>query len=641
VNAEEQGSLAAGLAAVAEAAGLAVRGGGDPGLAVRHWLEGDGDRRLVVFDNAVDADALRPYVPAAGGARVVITSNWQSLAALGDRVGVEVFTPAEATAYLAQRTGLTDATGATAVAAELGYLPLGLAQAAAVISTQRLGYTTYLERLREFPLRQYLTREAGQAYPHGVAEAVLLSLQTVAAGDESGVRNQILEIMSVLSAAGVRRDMLHAVTDPAMADAALGRLAEASLVSFSVDGQTVTAHRLVLRVVRDRLIAAERLGVICQAAAEVLGIRASTLAGAVDRMAVRDIPEQVTALTEAAASLPGEPVGLAAPLLALRFWALYHLNELGDSARQAITVGEPLVSDRERVLGPNHPDTLNAENSLAIAYLMAGRVTEAIALYEQVLAAREQLLGPDHPDTLKSRNNLANAYRAAGRTTEAITLHEQALAAHERVLGPDHPDTLKSRNNLANAYGTAGRATEAITLHEQALATRARILGPDHPDTLNTRDNLANAYRAAGRTTEAIALHEQALAGYERVLGPDHPDTLSSRYNLANAYRAAGRTTEAIALYEQALAGYERVLGPDHSNTLNTRNNLAIAYQAAGRTTEAITLHEQALAARERVLGPDHPDTQRSRNNLASAREALAAGESRGAGGESAPARSE
>jgi len=42
----------------------------------------------------------------------------------------------------------------------------------------------------------------------------------------------------------------------------------------------------------------------------------------------------------------------------------------------------------------------------------------------------------------------------------------------------------------------------------------------------------------------------------------------------------------------------------------------------------------------ERVLGPGHPNTLQTRNNLASVRQAMAAGESRGAGGESAPARS-
>ena len=77
---------------------------------------------------------------------------------------------------------------------------------------------------------------------------------------------------------------------------------------------------------------------------------------------------------------------------------------------------------------------------------------------KQTLADRERVLGPDHPDTLTSRNNLAYAYVAAGRAAEAIPLHEQTLAALERVLGPDHPYTLGSRDNLAAAYRAAGGA---------------------------------------------------------------------------------------------------------------------------------------------------------------------------------------
>jgi tetratricopeptide (TPR) repeat protein len=80
----------------------------------------------------------------------------------------------------------------------------------------------------------------------------------------------------------------------------------------------------------------------------------------------------------------------------------------------------------------------------------------------------ERALGPDHPDTLNSRNNLAIAYGAAGRLDEAITLHERTLATRERVLGPDHPDTLISRNNLADAYRTAGRLAEAEAMQKRA-----------------------------------------------------------------------------------------------------------------------------------------------------------------------------
>ena len=555
VNASDPRSLLAGLAAVAEAVGLAVASGdgGEAGRMVRRWLEAGGDRCLIVFDDAADADVLRPFVPAGGAARVLITSNRRSVANLGASVGVEVFSEQEAVAFLADRTGLADPAGAAAVAAELGCLPLALAQAAAVIAGQRLGYGTYLERLRALPVGEYLTRAAGQPYPHGVAEAVLLSLDAVRAGDQGGVCAGVMELMAVLSAAGVRRDLLHEAGQAGVlpgggdetvaagvVDGALARLAERSLLTFSLDGQAVIAHRLVLRVVRDGLARQERLVAVCQAAAAVLGARAGALAGSLDRVAVRDIPEQVTALRDhVASSASGTGEELTRMLLGLRLWALYHLLELGDSAAQAILAGKPLAADYERVLGPDHPETLTSWDNLALAYVAAGQAGEAIALHEQTLAARERWQGPDHPETLTSRNNLAGAYQAAGRYAEAIPLHEQTLAAFERMLGPDHPDTLTSRNNLAAAYRAAGRAAEAIRLHEQTLAARERLLGPDHPDTLTSRNNLADTYRAAGQAGEAIALHEQTLAARERLLGPDHPDTLTSRNNLTAAYRAA------------------------------------------------------------------------------------------------------
>ena len=634
VNAEDEGGVLAGLAEVAAGLLLAAGAGNAraAGRAVRHWLEADGERCLLVFDNAVDAELLRPFIPAAGRCRVIITSNYRPLASLGGGVPVDVFSGPEALTFLAARTGQADAAGAQELADELGCLPLALAQAAAVIAAQHLSYNTYLERLRRLPVAGLLAAEEAGQYPRGVAAAVLVSLDSVRAGDLGAACRAVMDLLAVLAAAGVRRSLIHAaVRDglpgregpvpalaPEVTDRVLARLAGASLLTFSLDGSAVTSHRLVMRVIRENLAAGGVLTAVCAAAARLLDGQAGSLDERwhEDRAATRDLVEQIIALDETAARCPAGSA-LDRDMISLRWRAILFLNRLGDNPAQAIVIGERLLADQEQALGPDHPDTLRSRNNLANTYRAAGRTEEAITLDEQVLAARERVLGPDHPDTLRSRNNLAIDYQDADRTEEAISLHEQALAARERVLGPDHHDTLTSRNNLANSYRAAGRTEEAISLHEQVLAARERVLGPDHPYTLASRNNLAAAYTDADRLEEAISLHEQALAARERVLGPDHPNTLTSRNNLADSYRAAGRTEEAISLHEQALAARERVLGPDHPNTLTSRNNLADSYRAAGRTEEAISLHEQVLAARERVLGPDHPSTLQSRNNLA------------------------
>jgi tetratricopeptide (TPR) repeat protein len=295
---------------------------------------------------------------------------------------------------------------------------------------------------------------------------VLIALDNVRADEGC---ETTMNLLAVLSAAGVPRSFVHAATAPDLtpeaADRALARLAGVSLVTFSVDGSVVTAHRLVMRVIRENLTADGSLTAVCLAAFWLLDGEARTRwpNWHEDRTAVRDLIEQIMSLSESASSCPAGS-DLDIRIYGLRHWALMFLNTLGDSLAQAIAVGESLLADRERVLGRDHGNTLTTRNGLATAYQAAGRTGEAITLHEQVLTGFERTLGPDHPQTLTSRNNLATAYQAVGRTGEAITLHEQTLAIRERTLGPDHPDTLQSRNNLATAYHTAGRRKDAEKL---------------------------------------------------------------------------------------------------------------------------------------------------------------------------------
>jgi tetratricopeptide (TPR) repeat protein len=581
VNAEDQRGVLAGLSEVAAALGLAADTGDAEavGRAVRHRLEADGERCLLVFDNATDPKLLQPFIPAAGAARVIITSNQQSVASLGPGVPMDVFTEKEALTFLAARTGKPDAAGAQELARELGCLPLALAQAGAVIASQHLSYGTYLERLRRLPTGDLLVAEEAGQYPDGVAAAVQLSLNHVRASDQGEACGAVMDLLAVLSAAGVRRSLIHMAAwiglpgqdgplpslAPEVADRVLARLAGASLLTFSVDDSSVSAHRLVMRVIRENLASGGSLTAVCEAAARLLHVQTKSRRQSQhedwaatrdleslaepwqNRPAARDAIQQIMALHEHLARYLGEQeAGLTRTLLELRGWATWCLAELGDSFTQAIKYGQDLVGDCERVLGPDHRDTMTSRYNLARAYRLAGRLKEPTALLERALTDSERVLGPDDPDTLKYRNSLAYTYRLdddlPGRLEKAIPLLERTLTDSERVLGPDHPETLKYRNSLASAYRDAGRLEEAIALFEGTLAARERVLGPDHRDTMYSRNDLASAYRDAGRLQEAIALFEGTLAARERVLGPDHPDTMTSRNNLANAYQDAGRT---------------------------------------------------------------------------------------------------
>ena len=281
---------------------------------------------------------------------------------------------------------------------------------------------------------------------------MLLAMEAASVADRLGVSIGVMELVAMLSPAVVRRDLLRSAGQAgtllgggrrvaaSMVDQALERLNERSLLGFSLDGQAVSVHRLAARVIRAGLARQGRLGPACRAAASAVEGSVAALAKHPDHAAVMEMLGQVAALAEnagTAADDAGEQ--LATMLTRLRSLALNHLVELGDTMPHAIAIGEPLIADLDRLLGPDDPDTIRARNDLARAYRETGRVADAVPLVEQVLAARERLFGADDPRTLASRNNLASAYRATGRAADAIGLFEENLAACERLSVPITP----------------------------------------------------------------------------------------------------------------------------------------------------------------------------------------------------------
>jgi CHAT domain-containing protein len=119
-------------------------------------------------------------------------------------------------------------------------------------------------------------------------------------------------------------------------------------------------------------------------------------------------------------------------------------------------------------------------------------------LYQRSLVIREKVLGPDHPDTAKGLNNLAGLYDSMGDYSKAEPLYQRALTIREKALGPDHPSTANSLNNLAGLYRAVGDYFKAEPLYKSSLAICEKALGPEHPHTATSLNNLASLMAASG-----------------------------------------------------------------------------------------------------------------------------------------------
>src|SRR5436190_1516181 len=582
---------------------------------------------LVVLDDLNDAAVLEGLWPWGVNGRVVVTTSRPDTAvkAPSPRV-VEVgpFSRRESLNYLSTKLheDPDQWIGALDLALDLGFLPIALAQAGALMADAGIDCRQYRAWIAE--RRQQLGTQAGAKST--VAATGALALELANQRQPAALARPMLALISMLDPNGIPGAVLTSPAscafltqargatpvDEVQARTAVHTLGRLGLVTIDTSSaaRTVRVHELVQEAVRESLSTAEGDQAARAAADAVLQAWPLRAVPPAFDQALRNCtaklrqvagvllwtPECHPVLMRAGRSL--DDAGLTEPAMA--YW------------QAMIDIGRP-------TLGTAHPHTLLACDRLAAAYEAAGRHLDAIPMYERVLAERERGLGPAHPDTLNARNSLARAYSATGRAGDAIRLAERALAECERVQGPEHPDTLAARSELAQVYLSAGLRNEAVAVYERTLAGREQVFGPGHPETLDARANLAQAYRAAGRLTAALPLLERTLADRERVQGPDHPDTITARGNLASAYHSARRLTAALPLYERTLADCERVLGPDHPDTLASRGNLAHAYHTAGRLTEALAVFERTLADCERVLGPDDPMTRTARENYEAA----------------------
>jgi tetratricopeptide (TPR) repeat protein len=298
------------------------------------------------------------------------------------------------------------------IARELGDLPLALELAGSFLRKYRFAVTPedYLVQLQSPDLLQHPSLQAGDISltdrEQNVARTFALSYERLDTTDPTDASAVALLARAARFAPGepIPRELLLSTLDlpgddhdaALRAEDALQRLGELGLLETEETG-ALRLHRLLATFVRDTTGDTEAQEAVEEALLEIVG------------------------------SLLAE--GYPTPLLVLQ----PHLRAVTDTAQEREDEQAALLC-----------------NQLGYYLRMIGEYTETRPLYERALAIREKVLGPEHPNTARSLNNLALLLDNQGNYEEARPLYERALAIREKVLGPEHPNTELVRQNLAS-----------------------------------------------------------------------------------------------------------------------------------------------------------------------------------------------
>ena len=581
VNSERAGLMGDQFAALGTALGCVQSGAGTEAVRAAVLAElRDRGRWLLVFDNAESPADIRPWLPGGGG-HVLITSRERGWAEIAAPVEVDVLARAESVAILQDRVAGLAGADAERLAAELGDLPLAIAQAAGFMAETGMAAAEYLELLRT-RAGQLLDQGAPGSYPRSLAAATGLIADRLAAEDPAAA--ELASLCAFLAPEPIPEDLFTGATGDLPCDLAgraadqlawrqtLARLARQSLAR--VDYRGLQMHRLTQAILRDRLSPEQAAGTrTCTEAILAASNPRDPCNPATWPRWARLMPHLLTADLAVTASRD---------LRRMACDACWYLLARGDIPAGCDVARDLHQQWRDRLSGDDEHVLVMAHH-LAWALQALGQYAAARDLDQDTWKRSRRVLGEDHPDTLVSASNLALCLRALGELQAARELDEDTLARRRRVRGDDHPDTLVSASNLALCLRALGELQAARELDEDTLARSRRVLGEDHPYTLANANGLAADLRALGEVQAARELEEDTLARSRRVLGEDHPDTLVSASNLVLCLRALGEVQAARELDEDTLARSRRVLGEDHPFTLAYANGLAADLRASGR----------------------------------------------------------
>ena len=580
----------------------------------------DGQRALLLMDNAKDGDQIKPLLPPASCLMLITSRQKFFVQGMRDPIDLSTLLPDDARTLLlkiAKRIG----DFADEIAKLCGYLPLALQVSASTLAERAdLQPQDFIRRLSDTQQRLQLTgvdaslqlsydlltpelkQTFGQlaVFPASfdataeeticedkdhlrLSELVRLSL---AQYDETNRRYQLHDLVRLFAI--LRLDETdHFIAQRRHAEH-YRHVLDAAGISYDRSGEGIVHGLALFDLEWNNIEAGQTWAVahspqLCSTYCETFGVN--------NLLGLRQHPRQTIRWHEDALK--------AARHLNDRESEGIHLGNLGISytnlgeARKAIDFYEQaLIIDREVGNRRGEGSTLG---NLGIAYDDLGDARKAIEFHKQSLIISNEM--GDRHGTAPSLNNLGLAYSNLGEQQKAIEFYEQSLVIfrEKKDLGGE----ANALMNIGNSYSRIGEFRQGINFQEQAL-NKFREIG-DRPGECNVLCSLGANYASLNEINEGIGYFKRSLviarkvghrSGEGRALG-----------NLGAAYANLGETRKAIDFYEQQLTLVREIGDPRGEG--NASWNMSLAVDQLGERSKAIELAEAALRIYEQIEAPN------------------------------------
>ncbi|MFE7124240.1 BTAD domain-containing putative transcriptional regulator [Streptomyces sp. NPDC057617] len=585
------------------------------------WRTLLGDRRaVIILDDAVDAEQLRPLLPGTSPSLIIITSRRRLTGLPGVRsLFLDVLPAADAVALFRQLVGedrTEDREEVFEIVRLCGHLPLAVEIAAGRLASRPSWTTSHLiQRLSREPGRLGEIRDGYRE----VARAFAMSYRTLTEDEQRAFRLLSLHLgpdfgphaaaaltgHHLDSAERLLEGLLdaHLLQEPAPDRYRFHDLVGEFARTLTTAEDLVSDGDLAVRRVIDFYVQAVRL------ATQLTHPRRPRL----------DIPQdspswQLPVWSDAQAAknwLAQERAGLVAAERQARIHGRPRQAALLAHALAGFLDDEGYWGVARQMHGPaaDHWRATGDRRAEVYALVDLGAVLSHSGDYEQARACGERALEVasalgDATAEAEVHHLLGVLCWNRGRLEEALSFQNTALALRRRT--GDAWLIARSENNLGITQLYLGNHGESERLFRSSLI-RFRDVGDTRQES-HVLNNLSDLFAEKGDRESASRFLRESLDLIATTGSPS--EHAIAQVNLANTMDTAVGLSKILEIYGQALRTFDR-LG-DRRNASITLYRMGAAYLTVGKFAEAAAHHRRALDL-ARGIGAAHEEVQAHR----------------------------
>ena len=243
-----------------------------------------------------------------------------------------------------------------------------------------------------------------------------------------------------------------------------------------------------------------------------------------------------------------------------------------------------------------------------------GQYVEARRALDAAFAEQQRLLGADHPETLESMQALAELTALLGEDASRALL-EESLRRHTQVFGDRHERTARVLHALASVVANTD-VDEGGRLLMRAVEIQRARLRPDDPARAETLGSLGGYYARRTEYERASEAYREALAVFPTPLARRHPVAITILNDFATLLGTLNQRAQAEVVQREAIEVGRQVLGADTLTVANLMNNLGVTQSNLGRHEEAERTFRAAYDTHRSLLGDRHWRTVNAARNV-------------------------